>query len=140
MTRVKSFHISALFVAVLLWSRVASSDGGVLPVLSYSLAGVLSAVALVWIGRAFASLPFTRRSAVRSAVTGLVICTPAIALLLGPNTDTSHSAAVVLALTAAAIAAIIGSLWGIVTLAADAFGEWRHDRETGQLTLGGAHR
>lgn len=108
--------------------------------LKYSAAGIISALALAWIGRAFASLPFKRRTAVASAVTGFVICTPTIALLLGPSKDPSNSAAIVLALTAAAIAAIAGSLWGVVTLAAEAFGDRRHERDTGQLTLGGAHR
>ncbi|HXV16834.1 MAG TPA: hypothetical protein VD758_08645 [Gemmatimonadaceae bacterium] len=140
MSKLKWFHVAAVVLTLFLWERSASIEGGILPVLKYSVAGTLAGLGLVWIGRAFASLPFRPKTALLSAAFGLFLCTPVIALLIGPSTDTSNSAAVVLALTSAAAAAMAGALWGVVTLAGDAFGEWRHERSTGQLTLGGAHR
>ena len=140
MSKLKWFHIAAVVLTLFLWERSASIEGGILPVLKYSVAGTLTGLGLIWIGRAFASLPFRPKTALLSAGLGLFLCTPVIALLIGPSTDTSNSSAVVLALTSAAAAAMAGALWGVVTLAGDAFGEWRHERGTGQLTLGGAHR
>ena len=140
MSRTKLFRIAAVVLAIYLWARSASTQGGILPVLNYSIAGTLAGLGLVWIGRAFASLPFRARSAVTSVLFGFFICTPAIAQLFGPGSDRSDASVVVLAMTAAAVAAMGGALWGVATLAGDAFGEWRHHRGTGQLTLGGAHR
>lgn len=140
MSRTKWFRIAATLLAVYLWVWSASTQGGIIPVLKYAFAGTLTGLALVWIGRAFASLAFNSRHALEGVLFGLFICTPAIAQLLGPDGDKSSPSVVVLALTAAATAAMGGALWGVATLAGDAFGEWKHERSTGQLTLGGAHR
>ena len=142
MSKAKWIRVAAVVLTVYLWVRSASIEGGFLPVLRYSIAGTLTGLGLVWIGRAFASRPFRPGTALLSAGIGFFICTPVIAMLLGPSTDSSRSSEVVLALTAAAAAAMAGALWGVLTLAGDAFGEWKGERSTGtrQLTLGGAHR
>lgn len=140
MSRTKLFRIAAVVLSIYLWVLSGSTQGGILPVLKYSIAGTLSGLGLIWIGRAFASLPVTARSFITSLLFGLFICTPAIAQLLGPDSDRSNASVVVLAMTAAAAAAMGGALWGVATLAGDALGKWRHHRSTGPLSLGGAHR
>lgn len=140
MSRSIWFRVAAFVLAAYLWGRSISSYGGIGPVLDYAIAGTLTGLGLVWIVRAFASRPFRGRTALTSIVFGFFICTPTIAQLLGRGGDRSSPSVVVLALAAAAAAAMGGALWGVATLAGDAFGEWRHQRVASPLTLGGAHR
>lgn len=135
---------SALVVIItaLLWERAIAIRGGLVPVISHAVVGVLAGLALVWIFREFASMPNTRSTLAASAAAGLCIVTPMIAMLALDSTDTSGSSNVVLAFASAAVAAMSGAIWGMASLAHDAFSEWRRERSNGtrQLTLGGAHR
>src|SRR5512141_534137 len=63
MSKLKWFHIAAVVLTLFLWERSASIEGGILPVLKYSVAGTLTGLGLIWIGRAFASLPFRPKTA-----------------------------------------------------------------------------
>jgi hypothetical protein len=134
--------VIAVIVTAFLWERAIAVLGSILPVIKHAIAGVLAGVALVWIFREFATMSNNRSTIAASAAAGLFIVTPLIAMLALDSTDTSGSSNVVLAFAAAAVAAMSGAIWGMASLAHDAFSEWRRERssETRQLTLGGAHR
>ena len=126
--------------AVFLWARAISREG-LEEVFSYAIAGTLSGIALAWIGWAFASASFTRRTAIVSLFAGFFIFTPFIAMLLIASRTPLDSSAVVLATAAGSVAAMAGAIWGVMHLARDAFASWRDERRTPtQLSLRVAHR
>ena len=118
-----------------LWARAATTEGSLQGVLAYAIAGALSGLLLTWIAREFAYVKFSRQSAVDSSVIGFLILTPLIAMLIDDNPDPSNSSSVVLAVAAAGAAALSGSVWAVVKLAGEAFGEWgeRHSVPGNQL-------
>jgi len=127
-------------LAVFLWMRAISREGAQ-EIFSYAIAGTLSGIALGWIVWSFATVPFTRKTAVDSLIVGFFIFTPLIAMLLAPSTTPLDSSAVVLATTAGCIAAMAGAIWGVSHLAHDAFASWRTEKKTSKaLSLRGAHR
>lgn len=127
-------------LAVFLWSRAISREGAP-EVFGYAIAGTLSGIALGWIVWSFATVTFTRKTAVDSLLVGFFIFTPLIAMLLAPSTTPLDSSAVVLATTAGCVAAMAGAIWGVSHLAHDAFASWRNERKTTTpLSLGEAHR
>jgi hypothetical protein len=139
--RILKIFLSICLTALLWkWASDVRNDFG--EVLNYLPAGLASGIALTWIFRAFASMPHTRRSLIGGAVAGLLAFTPVIALLLIESTDTSTSSLVVLAFSAAGGAALGGAIYGVATLAHDAFTDWRRDRvyRRQQMAYGGAHR
>lgn len=127
-------------VAVLLWARAITRQGAQ-DVFGYAIAGTLSGIALGWIVWSFATVTFTRKTAVDSLLVGFFIFTPLIAMLLAPSRTPLDSSAVVLATTAGCVAAMAGAIWGVSHLAHDAFASWRNERKTTKtLSLGEAHR
>jgi len=127
-------------LAVFLWMRAISREGAQ-EIFSYAIAGTLSGIALGWIVWSFATVPFTRKTAVDSLIVGFFIFTPLIAMLLAPSTTPLDSSAVVLATTAGCVAAMAGAIWGVSQVAQDAFSSWRNERKTIKpLSLGEAHR
>ncbi len=137
MTRTARFQLLLIVSAtVLLWTAAVSSEGDAAAVMRFALAGTLSGLGLVWIGRAFASVPFTWRAAWLSSVMGLLILTPLIGPLLDDSSDPSNASALVLAFAAAGAAAMGGSVWGIMRLATDAFDEWRGNRKSHSQNFG----
>ena len=134
--------VLVVIVTAALWERAIAVRGSILPVINHAIAGILAAIALVWIFREFAAMKNSWSTIGASAAAGLCIVTPVIAMLALDSTDTSGSSDVVLAFASAAVAAMSGAIWGMASLAHDAFSEWRRERSSGtrQLTLGGAHR
>jgi Kef-type K+ transport system membrane component KefB len=127
-------------LAVFLWARALSREGAP-EVLGYAIAGTLSGIALGWIVWSFATITFSRKTAVSSLLVGFFIFTPLIAMLLAPSRTPLDSSAVVLATTAGCVAAMAGAIWGVSHLAHDAFASWRNERKTTKpLSLGEAHR
>jgi hypothetical protein len=113
-----------------LWAAAAMSEGSIPQVLRFALAGTVAGLGLAWIGWTFASRPFTRRAAWVSASTGLLILTPVIAMLIDDSIEAASSSSVVLALSAAAAAAMGGASWAVMSLAGDAFDEWRREKSS----------
>jgi hypothetical protein len=143
MSGTKRINTAAVVLATaFLWERAILVRGGMLPVVTHVVAGVLSAIGLIWIFREFASLSNNRSTLAASAAAGLCVATPVIATLTLDSIDMSGSSNVVLAFSSAAVAAMGGAIWGMAALAHDAFSEWRRERntETRQLTFGGAHQ
>jgi hypothetical protein len=129
-----------VLLALYVWTRAVLRAGGIGSVLEFSVAGVVSAITLTWICRAFASVTFTRRTLTTSAVAGFLIFTPLIYMLLSGDPDKSESA-VVLAATAGCVAAMTGAVWSVAHLVRSAFAEWRNDRPGPHwLTMKEAHR
>jgi hypothetical protein len=132
---------ACVLVAAFLWVRIAPVEGGINRVLIYALSGTIAGLGLTWIGRTFASVPFTKRTALLSAGFGFIMLTPVIAAVLRDSEAQSEASVVVLAVSAAATAAMWGAVWRVMHLARDAFNEWR--RENGstikRLTLGEAY-
>ena len=127
-------------LAVFLWARAIAREGAP-EVFSYAIAGTLSGIALGWIMWSFATVAFTRKTAVDSLLVGFFMFTPLIAMLLAPSRTPLDSSAVVLATTAGCVAAMAGAIWGVSHLAHDAFASWRNERKTSKpLSLEGAHR
>ena len=129
-------------LTALLWNAAAGLRNGLDEVARYAPAGLVSGMAFIWIFRTFAWMPHTRRSLLLSGLAGLFAFTPVIAMLLIDSTDTSTSSEVVLAFAAGAGAAMGGAIYGVATLAHDAFADWRHERidVRKSLAYGGAHR
>jgi hypothetical protein len=126
--------------AAYLWVRATARAQGLGDVVVYSAAGVASAIALTWICWSFASVAFTRRTAVTSAIAGLVICTPLLYMMLTGYTDKIGSA-VVLAATAGGVAAMTGAIWSVAHLVRGSLSEWKNDRsDTGAFPMKEAHR
>jgi thiol:disulfide interchange protein len=125
-----------------LWKESVSLNGGFARVFSYAAAGILSGLGLIWIFRTFASLDHSRRSLIVSALWGLVMVTPALGLLMHEGDAEPDSTRLVLAFAAAGGFAMAGAIYGVATLAHDAFAEWREDRSSQkhQLITGGTHR
>lgn len=132
---------ASVLIAGFLWLLVAPVEGGVGRVLIYALSGTLAGVGLSWIVRTFASVPFTKRTALLSAGFGFIMLTPVIAALFRDSEAQSEASVVVLAVSAAATAAMWGAFWGVMHLARDAFSEWRRGNGSAirRLTLGEAH-
>lgn len=116
--------VAATILAVYLWTRGVSRAGGFSGVLEFAAAGIVSAIALTWICRSFASVPFTRRTAALSTAAGFFVLTPFIYMMLTGYTDKTGSV-VILATTAAATAAMAGALWSVSHLVRNSFSEWR---------------
>ena len=110
-----------------LWARAASMEGSITGVLIYAVAGTLSGFVLTWIAREFALLDFTRRMAGASAIVGFLFLTPIISMLIDESTDPSNTSSVVLAVAAAGAAALTGATFRVLTLAGEAFDEWRDE-------------
>lgn len=142
MSKTRKVEIVALAaLAVFLWARSISREGSVWAVLSFAIAGTLSGISLAWIAWSFASAEFHRKTAIASLFVGFFIFTPLIANLLTGNDTPLDSSAVVLATTAACVAAMGGAIWGVMHLARGAFADWRDERKTPQaLSLREAHR
>lgn len=141
MSKKRLLQIAALAgLAVFLWARAISREG-VTEVFSYAIAGTLSGIGLAWIGWAFASETFTRRTGIISLLVGFFILTPLIAMLLIVSRTPLDSSAVVLATTAGCLAAMAGAIWGVAHLARDAFAGWLEERKPAEkLSLREAHR
>jgi hypothetical protein len=135
------FRIVALAaLAVYLWARAISREGTA-DVFSYAIAGILSGLALTWICWSFATVSFTRRTALASASVGLFVFTPLIAMLLTGSPGVLDSSAVVLATAAGCVAAMAGAVWGVAHLAKSAFTDWRDEKHgSNTMTLRQAHR
>lgn len=124
MSKARQLGTAAIFpVAGLLWARAASIEGSIAGVAVYAIAGTLSGFALTWVAREFALLDFTRRLAGRSAVAGFLILTPLISMLIDESADPSNTSSIVLAFAAAGAAAFGGTLWSVLKLAGEAFGD-----------------
>jgi hypothetical protein len=115
-------------IAAFLWARATAVAGSPATIARYGIAGAIAGFGLMYIGREFASLPFSRYLSAWSAVFGFAILTPIIAMLFQNSTDPTDSSKVVVAAAAAGAAALAGASWGVISLAGDAFSEWRSEK------------
>lgn len=142
MSRTKWLTFVAILPATWLWTVAAAGHGGSRRVLAHLLAGIIATLALVWTARRFAMRDFNRRTAAFSTLIGVLYTTPIITMLLGNNADATGSSTVVVGLTALAVAAMLGAVWGVAGSTGEALTEWRdnHSSATSRLKLGALHK
>jgi hypothetical protein len=129
---------AAIAAAAVLWGWASSLEIGIASIAFHALVGATTGIVIGVISRAFASTRLTLRSVLASALGGALILAPVLAMLM-TGSEKNTGVYVILLLSAAALAAIGGAVWGVLDRITEAYGEWRHTQRR-RFTPGGAHR
>jgi hypothetical protein len=125
--------LAAVITALVAFEWVVAAEqmtGGLMAVLRFVVPAALLSLAVAWLFFTFAGRLFTWPRAFRSVLGGTGVVTPLLALYYSASKDETLITQFLFMIAVGWAASLGGIFWNLGSAVGDAFGEWRHEKQS----------